>query len=35
MLLEINPTPEQMKLLILVLLILCGYHRDTIMAVMG
>jgi len=35
MLLEVNPTPEQLKLLLLALLIICGYHRDTILAVMG
>jgi len=33
--LEANPTPEQLKLLIVVLLIICGYHRDAIWAVMG
>jgi hypothetical protein len=35
MLLEANPTPEQLKLLIVVLLILMGYHRDVIWSVMG
>ncbi len=35
MLLEWNPTPDQQKLLVLVLLILMGYHRDTIWSVMG
>jgi len=35
MLLEWNPTPDQQKLLVIVLLILMGYHRDTIWAVMG
>jgi len=35
MLLEANPTPEQLKLLIVVLLILMGYHRDAIWSVMG
>jgi len=35
MLLEWNPTPDQQKLLVIVLLIICGYHRDAIWAVMG
>jgi len=35
MLLEWNPTPDQQKLLVIVLLILMGYHRDAIWAVMG
>jgi hypothetical protein len=35
MLLEWNPTPDQQKLLVIVLLILMGYHRDTIWSVMG
>jgi hypothetical protein len=35
MLLEWNPTPDQQKLLVVVLLILMGYHRDAIWSVMG
>ncbi len=35
MLLEWNPTPDQLKLLVIVLLILMGYHRDAIWSVMG
>jgi len=35
MLLEWNPTPDQQKLMAIVLLILMGYHRDTIWSVMG
>jgi len=35
MLLEWNPTPEQQKLLVIVLLILMGYHREAIWSVMG
>jgi len=35
MLLEWNPTPDQQKLMVVVLLILMGYHRDTIWSVMG
>jgi hypothetical protein len=35
MLIEWNPTPDQLKLLVLALLILMGYHRDTIWSVMG
>jgi hypothetical protein len=35
MLLEWNPTPDQQKLLVIVLLILMGYHRDAIWSVMG
>jgi hypothetical protein len=35
MLFEWNPTPDQQKLLVIVLLILMGYHRDTIWSVMG
>jgi hypothetical protein len=35
MLIEWNPTPDQLKLLVVVLLILMGYHRDTIWSVMG
>ncbi len=32
---EWNPTPDQQKLLVVVLLILMGYHRDAIWSVMG
>lgn len=32
---EANPTPEQLRLLIIALLILMGYHRDAIWSVMG
>ena len=35
MLLEWNPTPDQQKLMVIVLLILMGYHRDAIWSVMG
>ena len=35
MLLEWNPTQDQLKLLVVVLLILMGYHRDAIWSVMG
>ncbi len=35
MLLEWNPTPDQQKLLVIVFLILMGYHRDAIWSVMG
>ena len=35
MLIEWNPTPDQQKLLVVVLLILMGYHRDAIWSVMG
>jgi hypothetical protein len=35
MLLEWNPTPDQQKLLVIVLLILMGYHRDAIWSVVG
>ena len=35
MMLEWNPTPDQQKLLVVVLLILMGYHRDAIWSVMG
>jgi hypothetical protein len=35
MLLEWNPTQDQLRLLIVVLLILMGYHRDAIWSVMG
>ena len=35
MLLEWNPTPDQLKLLVVVLLILLGYHRETVWSLMG
>jgi len=35
MLIEANPTPEQLKWVALVLLILMGYHRDSIWSLMG
>jgi hypothetical protein len=35
MLVEWNPTPDQQKLLVIVLLILMGYHREAIWSVMG
>jgi len=35
MLLEWNPTQDQLRLLAVVLLILMGYHRDAIWSVMG
>jgi hypothetical protein len=35
MLLEWNPTQDQLRLLVVVLLILMGYHRDAIWSVMG
>ena len=28
---EANPTPEQLKWLLLVVLVACGYHADTLM----
>ena len=32
---EASPTPEQLRWLVLALLILMGYHRDAIWSVMG
>ena len=32
---EANPTPDQLKWLVVVLLLLLGYHRDTVWSLMG
>ncbi len=32
---EANPSPEQLRLLLVIVLIVMGYHHDTILRVIG
>ncbi len=32
---EANPSPEQLRLLLVIVLIVMGYHHETILSVVG